>query len=83
MYVDLGEISRHIDLSGGKEKNRLHRATSNGVWLSSVPYCLKGMQLSQEEFWDNLCLRYRLMPQDIPATFDGCGKRFLIEHALS
>ena len=23
------------------------------------------------------------MPQDIPATCDGCGKKFLIEHALS
>ena len=23
------------------------------------------------------------MPQDIPATCDGCGKRFSIEHALS
>ena len=32
---------------------------------------------------DNLCLRYGLMPQDIPATCNGCGKRFSIEHALS
>ena len=24
-----------------------------------------------------------LMPQDIPATCDGCGKRFSIEHSLS
>ena len=23
------------------------------------------------------------MPQDIPTTCDGCGKRFLVEHALS
>ena len=23
------------------------------------------------------------MPQDIPATCDGCGKKFLIDHALS
>ena len=23
------------------------------------------------------------MPQDIPATCDGCGKKFSIEHALS
>ena len=23
------------------------------------------------------------MPQDIPATFNGCGKKFLIERALS
>ena len=23
------------------------------------------------------------MPQDIPTTYDGCGKKFSIEHALS
>ena len=23
------------------------------------------------------------MPQDIPAAFDGCSKKFLIEHAIS
>ena len=24
-----------------------------------------------------------MMPQDIPAAWDGCGKRFSIEHAIS
>ena len=32
---------------------------------------------------DNLCLRYGLMPQDIPTTCDGCGERFSNEHNLS
>ena len=41
------------------------------------------MELSREEFRDNLRLRYRLMPQDIPTTCDGCGKKFSIENALS
>ena len=41
------------------------------------------MDLSQEEFWDNLCLRYGLIPQDIPAACDGCGKRFSIKLSLS
>ena len=53
------------------------------AWRSAVPHCLNGMEFSQEEFWDNLCLRYGLMPQDIPVTCDGCGKKFSIEHALS
>ena len=39
--------------------------------------------MSWEEFWDNLCLRYGLIPQEISATCNGCGKRFSIEHALS
>ena len=55
----------------------------NGVWLSSVPHRLNGTELSREEFRDNLRLRYGLMPQDIPTTCDSCGKKFLIENALS
>ena len=39
--------------------------------------------MSREEFKNNLRLRYGLMPQDIPANCDGCGKKFSIEHALS
>ena len=55
----------------------------NEAWLSAVPYCLNSTELSWEKFRDNLRLRYGLMPQDIPATCDGCGKKFSIEHTLS
>ena len=55
----------------------------NDAWLSAVPHRLNGTELSREEFRDNIRLRYGLMPQDIPATCDGCGKKFSIEHALS
>ena len=41
------------------------------------------MELSCEEFRDNFCLRYGMMPQDIPETCDGCGKKLSIKHALS
>ena len=71
------------DLAGGQESNRLHRATRNGAWLSAVPHRLNGTELSREEFPDNFRLRYGLMPQDIPATYNGCGMKFLIKHALS
>ena len=83
MHVELGEVARQKELAGGQERNRLHRATRNGACLSVVPHRLNGTELSQEEFQDNLCLRYGLMPQDIPATCYGCGKKFLIGHALS
>ena len=45
--------------------------------------CLNDTELSREEFRDNLRRRYGLMPQDIPATCNGCGKKFSIERALS
>ena len=83
MHVELGELARQKELEGGQERNYLHMVTRNGAWLSAVPHRLNGTELSWEEFWDNLRLRYGLMPQDIPATCDGCSKKFLIEHALS
>ena len=81
--VELLELYDRQEQAGCQEKNRLHRATRNGAWLSTVPHCLNGTELSWEEFRDNLRLRYGLMPQDIPATRDGCGKKFSIDHALS
>ena len=83
MIVELSELLKQQEQARGQERNRLHRATRNGAWLSAVPHRLNGTQLSWEEFRDNLRLRYGLMPQDIPATCDGCGKKLSIEHALS
>ena len=54
----------------------------NGVWIGTIPYCLKSTELYQEELWDNLHLRYGLMPRNIPATYDGAGKKLLINHVL-
>ena len=83
MHVELGEMARWKEIEGGQERNRLHKATRNGAWLSAVPHRLNDMKLSREEFRDNLRLRYGLIPQDIPATCNGCGKKFSIENALS
>ena len=83
MHVELAELARQKELAGGQERNRIHRATRNGAWLISVPNRLNGMELYQDEFRDNICLRYGLMPQDIPATCDGCSKRFSIDQSLS
>ena len=83
MCVDLGEVARLNELAGVQERNLLHRATRNGAWLSAVTHRLNVTELSWEEFRDNLPLRYGLMPQDIPATCNGCGKNFSIKHAQS
>ena len=83
MHVELPYLARQNKIEGVKERNRLHKQTRNWAWLSSIPHHLNGTELSREEFWDNLCLRYGLMPQDTPLICDGCGKKFSIEHALS
>ena len=83
MHIKLGELSRRKDIAGGQERNRINRETRNGAWLSAVTHRLNGTELSRDEFQDNLWLRYGMMTQDTPATCNGCGKRFSIEHALS
>ena len=83
MHIELGKVARKKEMAGGQERNRLHRATRNGAWLSAVPHRLNGTEMYREELQDNLRLRYGLMPQDIPATCDGCGEKFSIDHALS
>ena len=83
MHVELGDLSRQKELTGVQERNRLHKQTRNWAWLSAVHHHLNGTELSREEFWDNICLRYGLMPQDIPLTCNGCGKKFSVKHALS
>ena len=80
---EMSELFKRQEQAGRQEKKRLHRKMRNRAWLSAVPHRLNGTELSREEFRDNLCLRYGLMPQDIPATCDSCSKKFLIEHALS
>ena len=82
-HVKLGEMARQKNRVGGQERNRLHRSMSNGAWLRSVTHSLNRTELFREEFRDIICLRYRLMPQDIPTICNGCDKKLLIEHALS
>ena len=75
-------MARQKELSVAQERNRLHRATSNGSWLSAIPNRFNVKEISQEESRDNFCLIYGLMPQDIPATCDRCGTKLSIKHAL-
>ena len=82
VHINLGKVARRKELAGAQESNCLHRATMLGVWLSALPHRLNITQLSWEEFRDNIRLRYGLMPQDIPATCNGCGKKLSIEHVL-
>ena len=68
---------------GGKDRQILHRATNNWVGSTSVPPHLNSRELSRGAFQDNFRLRYGLMPQDIPTACYGCGKKLLIDRAIS
>jgi hypothetical protein len=52
------------------------------AWLSVFPNRLNGTGLSADEWRDNVRIRYNHSPLDMPATYDGCGAKMTVEHAL-
>ena len=53
------------------------------AWLTAIPHCLSGKELSWEEFKDNLLLRYGIMYLNLSTDFDGCENKYLVPHNLS
>ena len=51
-------------------------------WLSVLPLQSHHFDLSVQEFWDALALRYRKPLLNLPAFCDDCGSSFSVEHAL-
>ena len=82
-HVEMADLDRQKELAGGQDKNYLYRATRNGAWLSAIPHQLNGTDMSWEEFWGNICLRYGMMFKDIIVTCNGCCNKLLIKQALS
>ena len=46
MHIELGELSTQNDLTGGQERNHLHKETRDGAWLNTVPHRLNSTELS-------------------------------------
>jgi hypothetical protein len=73
-----------LKLSGRRKMaKQLERMGETGAWLSAIPNCFEGTELSREEFQDNLAVRYGLHPRGLPERCDGCNEPFLVEHRLS
>ena len=47
-YEELADLARRKELAGGQERNRIHRETRNGAWLSYVTHRLNGTEL----YWE-------------------------------
>ena len=60
---------------------RMMRAKETGAWLNNLPDSLNGTVLAEKEFRDSLRLRFGLAPLKLPATCNGCGKKFDFNHA--
>ncbi len=56
---------------------------ATGVWLSVVPSWLNGTSILEDEWRDNIQLRYSHQLLKMPNRCDGCGERMTVEHALA
>ena len=59
--VEMADLDILKELAGCQERNHLHSETRNWEFLSAVTHRHNGTELSQEEFRDNLCLRYGMV----------------------
>ena len=67
------------------KKKRAFRRSIDGktsAWLAVLPLCTHHFNLSATEFRDALAMRYQRPLLRMPATCDGCGAAFNLEHAL-
>eukprot|EP00957_Ditylum_brightwellii_P005165 393592-Ditylum_brightwellii.AAC.1 len=77
------EEVRRQQVRGQEDKHRLMRAMRTGAWLTVIPNRMNGTALSEEEFQDNLCLRYGMHPLHLQQRCDGCNAKFSVEHSLT
>ena len=52
-------------------------------WLTVLPLAKSHFDLSPQEFWDALAIRYKKPLRGTPELCDGCGAQFNLSHALS
>ena len=60
----------------------IERGKSCGCWLSASPTAVNGLELSAQEFRDNLHIRHGRQPTNMQPECDGCGAHFTLQHAL-
>ena len=66
-----------------KEKRLVTAITEKGVsdWLTMFPISEHGLELSKQQFWDSISLRYVWGITNLP-TFCPCRSKFDIQHSM-
>ena len=70
---------------GEFDARAIRRASNEKVsgWLTVLPIVKHHFDLSAQEFWDGLAIRYKKPLINTPELCDGCGSMFTLSHALS
>ena len=75
---------RILSLKNENDKRLLELSTQTGVsnWLTVLPITEFGFELSKQQFWDSIRLRYGWDISNLPTTCP-CGSKFDIQHCMS
>ena len=76
------ELDDVLSLLPSEKQRTIRHGCQTGAWLTSLPSTVNGTELSLQEFWDSLNLRYTWEIPDHPFHCGSCGKKFLILHTL-
>ena len=80
--LGLAELQMLCNAEEPMASQRMIRAKDTGGWLNTLPSSLNGTVLSEEEFHDSLRLRFGLIPNKLPSTWEGFGQSFNVDHAM-
>ncbi|KAL7477235.1 hypothetical protein ACHAW6_003052 [Cyclotella cf. meneghiniana] len=72
-----------MERSPAKVKKWMDRATVAGAWLSTILDRFSGTELTKDEWFDNVAIRYGRLPADLPDHCNSCGAGLTLEHRLN
>jgi hypothetical protein len=78
----LETVNSDLDAMHKRALNRIIENKTSG-WLTVLPLSQYQFNMSAVEFRDALALRYRRSLLQLPASCDGCGDPFSIDHSLN
>ena len=66
-----------------KEKHLVDISTETGIsnWLTALPITEFGFELSKQQFWDSIRLRYDWEISNLPISWT-CGSKLDIQHSM-
>ena len=76
--------SRLLDELLAVQRRTLHGIEKGGAsgWLTVLPLREEGYDMSATQFQDQRAIRYHHEPSGLPASCDGCGAPFSLQHGL-
>ena len=83
LEADSNNFSALFDqLDPFKQCSLLRAQNSLSAWLNTIPVQKDNFDLSAIEFHDTFCFRYKEPLQNLPLSYNGCGRLFTTSHAL-